>query len=103
MLIYREVHLRRQQEGRELIDRILVIVLGKKEQAGLPFHGNAVSQMRRGTRSRGKAYFLGKLEILLIVVTPYQRRRRIVQVGQISGLPVDKSRSSGESEALAFA
>ena len=63
----------------------------------------AVSDSFSGAgRRRRDADFLRELEVLLGVAARQQRQRRVVEIGQVVGLPVDEAGRRRERQALSF-
>ena len=93
----------RRHERREAVDRELLVTLGEQERAGLPRQRRAVRKLDRGGGRRCEAHLLGELDVLFGIVTPRQRQRRVVDVGEVVGLPANESRGRREDELWGFA
>ena len=91
MLADRRAYERRQHEGRIGIDRILRVILREHEHAGLPLHRHPIGEHDRRGFGRRDARLFGELKILFGISAGDQRQRRVIEIGQVVGLPLQKS------------
>src|SRR5258708_12498536 len=82
----------RQYEAREIVDGVLIVVLGEEKQAGLPSQRRAVREFHRAGRRGRESHLFRELEVLLGVAARDERQRRVIQIGQGVGLPADEPR-----------
>src|SRR6187549_2872367 len=76
----RKVDKRIDDERRERVHRVLIVVLREDEDAALPAQRGAVGQFDRRRRRRSQTDFLRELEALLAVITRGERKRRVVEI-----------------------
>src|SRR5258708_8648755 len=82
----------RQYEAREIVDGVLIVVLGEEKQAGLPSQRRAVREFHRAGRRGRESHLFRELEVLLGVAARDERQRRVIPIGQVVGLPADEPR-----------
>ena len=72
----------------------------KRNTPRLPLQRRRVGQLHRAGRRGREPHFLRELHVLLGVAAGEQRRRRVVQVGEVVGLPADEAGRRRERELL---
>ncbi len=96
VLIEAKVDERRDQSRRIAVDRVLLVVLGEQEYPGLPVHRQVVRQADGRGRRGGKARLVRELQVVLAVVAADERQRRVVEIGQVAGVPTHHPRRRRE-------
>ena len=103
MLIDRKRQELRQHERRERVHGVLRVGLREEEQPGLPPQRDVRRQPARRVARRGDPELLRELAVVFGVGAADERQRRVVEVGEVVGLPPDVAGGGREVDRLAGA